>query len=32
VCLHATRLAFDHPRGGRMSLESAPPPAFGRVR
>lgn len=32
VCLHATRLAFDHPRGGRLSLESAPPPAFGRVR
>jgi 23S rRNA pseudouridine1911/1915/1917 synthase len=28
VCLHATRLAFAHPRGGRVVFESAPPPAF----
>lgn len=31
VCLHATRLAFVHPRGGRVSFESAPPPSFRRV-
>jgi 23S rRNA pseudouridine1911/1915/1917 synthase len=29
LALHATRLAFVHPRGGRMSFESPPPPAFG---
>jgi 23S rRNA pseudouridine1911/1915/1917 synthase len=30
VALHATRLGFVHPRGGRMSFESPLPPAFGR--
>jgi 23S rRNA pseudouridine1911/1915/1917 synthase len=29
LALHATRLAFAHPRGGRASFESPPPPAFG---
>jgi 23S rRNA-/tRNA-specific pseudouridylate synthase len=29
LALHATRLAFVHPRGGRMSFESPPPAAFG---
>ncbi|HEY7541159.1 MAG TPA: RluA family pseudouridine synthase [Methylomirabilota bacterium] len=28
LALHATRLAFVHPRGGRMSFESPPPTAF----
>jgi 23S rRNA pseudouridine1911/1915/1917 synthase len=32
ICLHATRLGFEHPRGGRVSFESPAPPAFGRVR
>jgi 23S rRNA pseudouridine1911/1915/1917 synthase len=32
VALHATRLAFVHPGGGRVSFESPLPPAFGRVR
>ena len=31
VCLHATRLAFVHPDGRRVSFESPPPAAFGRV-
>ncbi len=31
VCLHATRLAFVHPRGGRVSFDSPTPRAFGRV-
>jgi 23S rRNA pseudouridine1911/1915/1917 synthase len=32
LCLHATRLAFAHPRDGRrVSFESPPPPAFARV-
>jgi 23S rRNA pseudouridine1911/1915/1917 synthase len=30
VCLHATRLAFEHPGGGRVSFESAMPAAFRR--
>lgn len=30
VCLHATRLGFVHPRGGRVVFQSAPPPAFRR--
>jgi 23S rRNA pseudouridine1911/1915/1917 synthase len=30
LALHATRLGFVHPRGGRVSFESPPPPAFGR--
>ena len=30
LALHATRLAFTHPRGGRASFDSPPPPAFGR--
>ena len=29
LALHATRLAFRHPRAGRVSFES-PPPSFGR--
>ncbi len=29
LALHATRLAFVHPRGGRASFESPPPSAFG---
>jgi 23S rRNA pseudouridine1911/1915/1917 synthase len=28
VCLHATRLGFVHPRGGRVAFESPAPPAF----
>jgi len=28
VCLHATRLGFDHPDGRRFVFESAPPPGF----
>jgi 23S rRNA pseudouridine1911/1915/1917 synthase len=31
VCLHATRLAFVHPRGRRVSYESLPPSVFRRV-
>lgn len=31
VCLHAFRLAFVHPRGGRVSFESPTPRAFARV-
>lgn len=30
VCLHATRLAFEHPGGGRVSFESPMPVAFRR--
>jgi 23S rRNA pseudouridine1911/1915/1917 synthase len=30
LALHATRLGFAHPRGGRVVFESLPPPAFGR--
>lgn len=30
VALHATRLAFAHPRGGRASFDSPVPVAFGR--
>jgi 23S rRNA pseudouridine1911/1915/1917 synthase len=30
LALHASRLEFAHPRGGRASFESPPPPAFGR--
>jgi len=30
LALHATRLAFTHPGGGRAGFESPPPPAFGR--
>jgi len=30
LALHATRLGFAHPRGGRVVFESPPPPAFGR--
>ena len=30
VALHATRLGFVHPRGGRVSFESPVPEAFGR--
>src|SRR5215813_9351651 len=30
LALHATRLAFAHPRAGRVSFESPPPPSFGR--
>jgi 23S rRNA pseudouridine1911/1915/1917 synthase len=29
LALHATRLAFVHPRGSRVSFESPPPAAFG---
>jgi 23S rRNA pseudouridine1911/1915/1917 synthase len=29
VCLHATRLGFVHPRGGRVVFESPTPPGFG---
>jgi len=32
VCLHAMRLAFEHPRGGRVSFESPAPSAFADVR
>ncbi len=31
LCLHATRLAFVHPDGRRVSFESPVPSAFGRV-
>jgi 23S rRNA pseudouridine1911/1915/1917 synthase len=30
LALHATRLGFAHPGGGRVVFESPPPPAFGR--
>jgi len=30
LALHATRLGFAHPRGGRVVFESLPPPGFGR--
>ncbi|MGH7306732.1 MAG: RluA family pseudouridine synthase [Candidatus Rokuibacteriota bacterium] len=30
LALHATRLAFAHPRGGRVSFDSPPPPPFAR--
>ncbi len=30
VCLHATRLGFDHPAGGRVSFESPVPASFRR--
>jgi 23S rRNA pseudouridine1911/1915/1917 synthase len=30
LALHATRLGFVHPRGGRVTFESPLPPAFGR--
>jgi 23S rRNA pseudouridine1911/1915/1917 synthase len=30
LALHATRLGFVLPRGGRVVFESPPPPAFGR--
>jgi len=30
LALHATRLAFVHPRGGRVSFDSRMPPAFTR--
>ena len=32
VCLHATRLAFTHPAGRRLTFESPPPPVFRRRR
>jgi 23S rRNA pseudouridine1911/1915/1917 synthase len=32
VCLHATRLAFVHPAGGRIVFQSAPPAEFGLAR
>ena len=32
VALHATRLAFAHPRGGRLSFDSPAPAALGRRR
>jgi 23S rRNA pseudouridine1911/1915/1917 synthase len=31
VCLHATRLAFTHPGGGRATFQSPVPLAFRRV-
>ena len=31
LALHATRLAFLHPRGYRVSYDSPPPPAFGHA-
>ncbi len=31
VCLHATRLAFVHPSGRRMTFDSPVPPTFRRV-
>ncbi len=31
LCLHATRLAFVHPDGRRVSFESPVPSAFRRV-
>ena len=30
LALHATRLGFAHPRGGRVAFESPLPPTFGR--
>jgi 23S rRNA pseudouridine1911/1915/1917 synthase len=30
LALHATRLGFVHPRGGRVTFESPLPPGFGR--
>ena len=30
LALHATRLAFAHPRGGRVSFDSPPPAPLGR--
>lgn len=30
LALHATRLAFAHPHGARVSFDSPPPPPFGR--
>jgi 23S rRNA pseudouridine1911/1915/1917 synthase len=32
VCLHATRLGFTHPQGGRVRYESPVPGIFRRVR
>jgi 23S rRNA pseudouridine1911/1915/1917 synthase len=32
ICLHATRLGFEHPRGGHVSFESPPPAAFRHAR
>ena len=32
VCLHATRLAFTHPAGRRLTFESPPPSVFRRRR
>jgi 23S rRNA pseudouridine1911/1915/1917 synthase len=29
LCLHATRLSFNHPEGRRVNFESPAPPAFG---
>jgi 23S rRNA pseudouridine1911/1915/1917 synthase len=31
LCLHATRLAFNHPEGRRLVFESPAPPAFGAL-
>jgi 23S rRNA pseudouridine1911/1915/1917 synthase len=31
VCLHATRLGFDHPDGRRMVFDSPAPSSFGRL-
>jgi len=31
LALHATQLGFVHPRGGRVTFESPPPSAFGRL-
>jgi 23S rRNA pseudouridine1911/1915/1917 synthase len=31
VCLHATRLGFTHPHGGRVRYESPVPGAFRRA-
>jgi 23S rRNA pseudouridine1911/1915/1917 synthase len=31
VCLHATRLGFDHPRGHAVAFESPPPATFARL-
>jgi 23S rRNA pseudouridine1911/1915/1917 synthase len=32
LCLHATRLGFVHPGGGRIAFESPPPPGFALRR
>lgn len=32
LCLHATRLAFTHPRGHRVVFESPPPPMFATAQ